>query len=95
MEELNLKITQLESEISNLRNELQAHTHDGVMSQQVQIDDVAGFITTVSSATELANRIAGKPLSVIGQMFIDTSTATKRLYIYDAAGNVWYSVTIA
>lgn len=89
-----LRLDEIERSIDDLRNQIQSHPHDGVLSQQIQLDDIAGLINTVTSATELSNRTAGKPQNFANQIFIDTSTATKRLYIYDTNGNTWYKTTI-
>lgn len=88
-------ISTLTERVQQLESSLALHNHDGIMSQQIQIDDIAGYIQTASTATELSNRTATAPQNAQQQIFIDTSTATKRLYIYDTVGSVWYKVTIA
>lgn len=70
------------------------HIHDGNLSQQIQLQDIFDMVRTVDSATDLANIVAETPTNLYEQLLIDTSTATKKLYIYDTIGGVWYSVTI-
>lgn len=92
--QIKLKFDEIYRAIDDLKSLMQSHPHDGVLSQQIQLDDLAGLIDTVTSATELSNRTGGKPQNLTSQIFMDTSTATKRLYIYDANGNTWYKTTI-
>ena len=70
------------------------HIHDGNLSQQIQLQDIFDMVRTVDSATDFANIVAETPTNLYEQLLIDTSTATKKLYIYDTIGGVWYSVTI-
>jgi len=60
----------------------------------VQLQDIFGMVRTIDDATDLANIVAETPQNFYEQLLIDTSTATKKLYIYDTVGSVWYSVTI-
>ena len=73
---------------------IQQHEHNGSLSKQVQLINIFGLVRTVSDATDLANIVAETPTNLYEQILIDTSTATKKLYIYDVPGNIWYSVTI-
>ncbi len=60
----------------------------------VQLQNIFGMVRTIDDATDLANIVAETPQNFYEQLLIDTSTATKKLYIYDTVGSVWYSVTI-
>lgn len=95
MEDLKRQIDILTKKTEDLEDLIQSHTHDGVRSQQVQVDDLAGLVSTVTSSAELTNRTAGAPLNFNMQMFIYSNGGTNKLYIFDASGNTWYSVTIA
>ena len=70
------------------------HEHNGNLSKQIELQDIFGMIRTIDDATDLANIVAETPQNFYEQLLIDTSTATKKLYIYDTVGSVWYSVTI-
>lgn len=85
----------LKREITLLQELLLSQTHNGGDGALVDFNNLTGLIKTISVAGELTNATAAKPTTVRDQLFIDTSTATKKLYIYDAVGKVWYSVTIA
>lgn len=74
---------------------IRTHEHEGNISKQIQLENIFGLIRTVDSAADLINVLASTPRDLFEQIFIDTSTATKKLYIYDTIGNVWYSVVIA
>lgn len=66
-------------------------------NNQVYIKNIWGLFQTVTVAGDLTVRLAGSPKSIYDQLFIDTTTATKKLYIYSSIGSttgVWYSVTI-
>lgn len=76
-------------------DQLRSQIHDGNYSQRVNLFDLFGLFQTITDATSLTNALATAPQNVYQQVFIDTSTATKRLYIYDTVGNVWYKVTIS
>lgn len=72
--------------------------HNGYDGARINLVDLIGFIPTITDATELTNTttVADRvPSTISGQLFIDTTTATKKLYIYDVVGKVWRSVTIA
>lgn len=86
MENLQTQIDQINRTLTEINQKL---------ITPIDVTDIYGLLFTSSTALETANRVAGKPTALTDQLFIDTSTATKRLYIYDATGNVWYKVTIA
>lgn len=94
MEQLQVKINELERKISDLENLIQSHTHDGVRSQQVQFDDLSNTIMGVSTSAELTARTTGVPLVVATQIFIDSSNTPKRLYIFDVVSKTWYYATL-
>lgn len=73
---------------------IRSHEHLGGEAQQIQIESIFGLIRTVDDATDLANALAETPRSLYEQLLIDTSTGTKKLYIFDTVGDTWYSVTI-
>ncbi len=84
-----------EQRLLKLEQEMREHYHNGVVGRLVDIRTVISFIKTVTDATELTNILASTPRKFIEQILIDTTTGTKKLYIYDNVGHVWYSVTIA
>jgi len=101
IQELQNKLRELENQFDNLSLQLQSHTHDGVSSQQVQIDDIAGRLLTITTAPGKTAKLTSIPKSISEQIFIDVSTATKKLYIWSVANSstlpatsAWYSVTI-
>lgn len=86
----------MNQEIKNyIDDQIKAHIHDGNLSQRIQVSNIIGIFQTVTDATVLTNILASTPSSFIDQIIIDTSTATKKLYVYDITGNVWRSCTIS
>lgn len=85
----------LRREVSAIYELLRSQTHNGGDGALVDFNNLTGLLKTVSVAGELTNALAGRPVVVRDQLFIDTTTATKKLYVYDAVGKTWYSVTIA
>lgn len=85
----------MEERIQKLEQEMREHYHNGVVGRQVDVRDLVGTLKTIIIAADLTNALASKPSRLIDQMFIDTTTATKKLYAYDSVGNVWRAVTIA
>lgn len=69
---------------------IQEHTHNGTDATSVDFDDIFGTIKTVDDATDLTNRLNETPNTISDQIFVDITTAAKRLYTYDYAGRVWY-----
>jgi hypothetical protein len=65
-----------------------------IESPPIFVQDIFGLYATSSTTAETATRVGRGPRNIYEQLFIDTSTGTKKLYIYDKTGNVWYSVTI-
>lgn len=86
---------EMRSEIQQLKDMYTQQVHNGVDGGLVDFSYLTGSIKTITSATELTNATAFKPTNVRDQILIDTTTATKKLYIYDAVGKVWRSCTIA
>lgn len=84
-----------ENRINVLEQKMREHYHNGIVGRQIDIRNVLFFIKTVTSATELTNILASTPRKFTEQILIDTTTATKKLYIYDSVGHVWRSVTIS
>lgn len=89
------EIQQLRDEVQQLKDLMTQQVHNGVDGGLVDFSYLTGSIKTITSATELTNVTAFKPTNVRDQILIDTTTATKKLYIYDAVGKVWRSCTIA
>jgi|TARA_R100001530_G_scaffold100538_1_gene69905 hypothetical protein len=84
-----------EKEVKRMIDEaIRQHEHEGSLSKQIQIENIFGLIKTIDDTTDLANVVAETPRDLYEQIFIDTSTATKKLYIFDTVGSTWYSVTI-
>lgn len=75
-------------------DKIREHIHDGNYSQRVNLFDIFVLFKTITSATTLTNTLAASPTNIYEQLFIDTSTATKKLYIYDVVGDVWRSTII-
>jgi uncharacterized protein with ATP-grasp and redox domains len=92
--ELQQKIEELTQKISLLEEQLKTHNHNGFIGNQIDIRETFGLLRTITVAGELTN-VTAQPAKIFHeQMFIDTTTATKKLYVFDAVGNTWYSVTI-
>lgn len=75
-------------------SEIKEHSHNGLDSRQVNLSELFGLLRTITDATELTNVTAQPAKNIYEQIFIDTSTVNKKLYIFDSVGNVWYSVII-
>ena len=85
----------IDQEIQNYVDEkIREHIHDGNYSQRVELESLFGRIRTVDDGTDLTNILAQTPRDFYEQILIDTSTSTKKLYIYDVLGDTWYSTTI-
>ncbi len=93
--QLRSELVAMTQKLDVLSNELKQQTHNGTDGGQVDFNNLTGVIKTVISSAELTNLLASKPATVRDQILIDTTTATKKLYLYDAVGNVWRSCTIA
>lgn len=92
---LKQQIADNKREFDDFKNMVSRQSHNGIDGGLVDFNNLSGLIKTVTVAAELTNIIASKPSTVRDQILIDTTTATKKLYIYDAAGNAWRSCTIA
>lgn len=86
---------ELRAEIQQLRDMYAQQVHNGIDGGLVDFSYLTGSIKTITSAADLTNALAFKPTNVRDQILIDTTTGTKKLYIYDAVGKVWRSCTIA
>ena len=96
------EINQLKEELASQKRDFEAfklqmsqQMHNGVDGHSIEFGSLIGTIRTITSSTELTNFLANKPTSVYNQLAIDTTTGTKKLYIYDIVGDVWRSTTIA
>lgn len=97
-EEINFlkqQIADNKREFEDFKTMMSQQIHNGVDGGLIDFNDLTGLIKTVTVSGELTNILATAPAIVRNQILIDTTTATKKLYIYDAAGNVWRSCTIA
>jgi len=92
---MNPEIIQIQQEIAEIKRTLQQHNHNGLNGGLVSFNDIDFTIKTVTVAGDLTNILASTPRRVSEQILIDTTTATKKLYIYDMVGKVWRSNTIA
>lgn len=75
--------------------QVRSHFHNGLDSQRINFADIFGYLPTITDATTLTNVTTASPTDVSSQVFIDTSTGTKKLYIYDFTGKAWLSCTIS
>jgi hypothetical protein len=89
------QLDDMQSQIDNLTRIMQSHNHGDSYSQRISLYDITNTIQSSSTSAETTARTSNAPSRIYEQIFIDTSTATKKLYIYDAIGHIWYSVTIA
>lgn len=89
------QIEELKKQVEFLEQRLKSHYHDGLTEAQINVFQLFGLLRTITSAAELTNVIGQPAKTLYEQIFIDTSTATKKLYVFDANGNAWRSVTIA
>lgn len=90
-----MNISNMEQRVQELERQMREHFHNGVEGQQIEFANLIGRIKTITVAADLTAILAQKPRDVSNQIIIDTTTATKKLYVYDATGDVWRSVTIA
>lgn len=97
-EEINLlkqQIADNKREFEDFKNMMAQQIHNGVDGGLVDFNNLTGLIKTTTVAAELTNILASRPTTIRDQILIDTTTATKKLYVYDAVGAVWRSCTIA
>lgn len=88
-------VSRLKSELEQIKVSLREQQHNGVDGRAVDLSSLNGLISVVTSATDLNTRTAGVAHTINEQIFIDITTGTKKLYVYDQVGNVWRSCTIA
>lgn len=92
------EINQLRSDIESLKSQLESQNNIVIPTNNnsvTEFNSIFGTVRTITVAAELTKRTAGKPDNISDQILIDTTTATKKLYIYDTIGKVWRSCTIA
>jgi hypothetical protein len=63
---------------------LHMQRHDGIGGQLVNLQDIFGLFSVVSSAP------TGTPRSVFEQVKIYSSAGTYRLYVYDSTSAAWH-----
>lgn len=81
--------------LEELERQMREHAHNGFYGTEVDLRNIRNMVQTVTVAADLTKILAGKPTRFIDQFLIDTSTGTKKLYVYDGVGAVWRSTTIA
>lgn len=81
--------------VEMLERQMREHAHNGVVGAEIGIENIRSTLLTVTVAAQLTAILAGKPKKFKDQILIDTTTATKKLYIFDTVGGVWRSCTIA
>lgn len=81
--------------IELLERQMREHAHNGVVGAEIGLSNIRDTVLTVTVAAQLTAILAGKPRKFKDQILIDTTTATKKLYIFDTVGAVWRSVAIA
>lgn len=89
------KIELLIQEVETLKQQMRDHRHFGIGDQKINLIDIVGSMRTITVAADLTKVLTSKPSNMGEQLFIDTSTATKKLYVYDLVGDVWRNATIA
>jgi len=94
MEELKAEVEQIKRQLEEMA---QQQSQKPLLSEEQFLDvkNITSLFKTITSATELTNATAIGANTIYEQLFIDTTTATKKLYIYDEAGKLWRSCTIA
>lgn len=88
-------IEALKERVAALEVQMREHYHNGESGQEIQLARIRGLFRTITTAGALTIVLASKPRRVIDQVLIDTSTATKKLYVFDTIGAVWRSCTIS
>lgn len=86
------------NEFEQFKSQVQQQEHNGFDGQLINIQYVQGLFRTITDSTELTRTLdttARVPNSFAEQLLIDTTTGTKKLYVYDSVGKVWRSCTIA
>ena len=86
---------EIKRELDELKYAIKEHNHNGFNGGLVSFTDLIKTIRTITDATDLTNILATTPRNISEQILIDTTTATKKLYIYDMVGGVWRSTTLA
>lgn len=81
--------------IEELERQMREHSHNGVVGAEIGLANLRDTLLTVTVAAQLTAILAGKPTKFRDQILIDTTTGTKKLYIFDTVGGVWRSCTIA
>lgn len=81
--------------VEALEQQMREHSHNGFLGAEIDIRNMRGLYKTVTVAADLTRLLAGKPVRIFDQILIDTTTGTKKLYIYDGVGAVWRSCTIS
>lgn len=92
---LKQQIADNKREFDEFKAMMSQQIHNGVDGGLIDFNNLTGLIKTTTVAAELTNILASRPTTIRDQILIDTTTATKKLYVYDAVGAVWRSVTIA
>lgn len=84
----------MEQTNNNFVNEvIKNHTHDGVLSQRVQTQNLFGLFETVTTAPT-GYPVGGGPWAQV-KIHYNSVGPVWKLYIYDTLNNVWKSVTLS
>lgn len=70
------------------KNTVQTHDHDGINSIPINLANLIGVISTVSSAP------AWTPKTFIEQFAVYANASTYRFYIYDSLNKAWRYVAL-
>lgn len=79
----------LKLKVEELERAMITQDHNGINGQLVSLQNLTGLFSTVTVAPTRT------PTNVYEQIVILNNAGTYSLYVYDAVGNVWKSVTIS
>jgi hypothetical protein len=85
----------MEQRIALLEQQMREHTHNGFLGGEIDIKNIRGTFRTITVAADLTKILAAGVTRLADQIVIDTTTGTKKLYVYDTVGAVWRSCTIS
>jgi len=63
-------------------------------NQLVQLQDIFGNLKMIDNTDDLTNTLAAIPQNFYEQLFLDTTTTNKKLYIYDFIKSTWNKIKI-
>ena len=94
-QQIQKEIEDLKRTVEEMKQTAREHAHNGYEGGRVSFADLYSTIKTITVAGDLTRTLAETPRKVSEQILIDTTTGTKKLYVYDMVGKIWRSVTIA